>query len=237
MKTLLLALCLLAAVAPAQAGGVKPRVTGWNPSPTSGWRFDKGGIPAYPEAAVRQRIEGDVLLNVRISNAGRIDNIESASGEPQLITAVKATVATWSFRPAQPSTRPQTAHVPVGISFRLDLDLPELLERAQGLTIERRGPGDTLIGRIEAATPQQRTNVARALTQGKFLSGPSKSGNVPRDVNWRMKWRTQGRVVDVLFSETRHTVLVADETRRWSGSNDKQARTLSDELHTLIPAP
>jgi TonB family protein len=235
MKAFLLSLALFAAVAPASAGGVKPRVTGWNPSPTSGWKFDHGGIPAYPEAAVREKIEGDVLLNVRISNAGRIDNIESARGEPQLIAAVKATVATWSFRAAQPNTRPGTAHVPVGISFRLDLDLPTLLERAQSLTVERHGPGDTLLGRIEAATPQQRTNVARALTQGGFLKGPSKSGAVPKDVNWKLSWRTQGRVVDVLFSETRNTVLVADETRRWSGSNAKQARVLGDELERLIP--
>ena len=234
MKAFMLVLALFAA-APALAGGAKPRVTGWNPSPTSGWMFEQGGIPKYPEAAVRDRIEGDVLLNVRISPGGRIDVVESARGEPQLVAAVRQTVSSWSFKPAAKDTRPGTAHVPVGISFRLDLELPDLLERAQGLSIERRGPGDSVIARLDTATPGERASLARALTQKGFLSKADRGAAAPANANWRMSWRTQGRLVEVLYSEAKHKVLVSDETRRWSGSNAKAAGALGDVLKRVMP--
>src|SRR5215203_6499898 len=123
MKCIALGLALLVP-ALAHAGGEKPRVFGWNPAPASGWKFDQGAMPKYPGAVVRERIEGDVLLAVRISPAGRIDLVESARGEPALVAPVRAVAPGWSFRPAAKGTRPATAHVPIGISFRLDLDLP-----------------------------------------------------------------------------------------------------------------
>jgi len=236
MKFLVLVLALLCA-APrlALAGGEKPRVFGWNPGPASGWKFDQGKMPKYPATAIRERIEGDVMLVVRISPAGRIDLVESARGEPALVAAVRAAAPSWTFRPAIKGTRPATAHVPIGISFRLDLELPELLERAQSLTIERRGPGDSLLARIDAVTPEERTNVARALTQKGFLSKADKDTGPPKDSNWRMSWHTQGRIVDMSFSEKSHAVVVSDETRRWAGSNRKSAGVLGDALGHVIP--
>jgi len=235
MRSLVLVLVLLAAPALALAGGEKPRVFGFNPGPASGWKFDHGTIPKYPATAIRERIEGDVLLDVRISPAGRIDVVESARGEPELVSAVRAASPSWSFRAAAKDTRPSTAHVPIGISFRLDLELGELFERAQSLTIERRGVGDSVLARIEAVTPAERTNVARALTQNGFLKKADKGIGPPKDANWHLTWHTQGRIVEVLYSETKHAVVVSDETRRWSGSNAQSAIALQDALARIAP--
>ena len=234
MKSFLLVLALLAA-APALAGGEKPRVFGFNPAPASGWKFDQGTIPKYPATAIRERIEGDVLLDVRISPAGRIDVVESARGEPALVAAVRAAYPGWSFRAAAKDTRPSTAHVPIGVSFRLDLELAELLERAQALRIERRGPGDSVLARIEAVPLAERTNVARALTQKGFLKKASGGTSPPKNANWHLTWHTQGRIVEMLYSETRHAVVVSDETRRWSGSHAQSATALQDVLNRLLP--
>ena len=234
MKPFLLVLALLIA-SPAFAGGEKPRVFGFNPAPASGWKFDDGAIPRYPATAIRERIEGDVLLEVRISPAGRIDVVESARGEPALVAAVRAVAPSWSFRPAAKDAHPSTAHVPIGVSFRLDLELPELLERAQSLAIERRGVGDSVIARLETTTPEERTNVARALTQKGFLSKADKGSAPPKDANWRMTWHTQGRVVEVHYAQAKHAVVVSDETRRWAGSNGKAANVLEDVLARLVP--
>jgi len=130
MKSYLLVLALLAA-APAFAGGEKPRVFGWNPAPASGWKFDQGAMPKYPATAIRERIEGDVLLAVRISPAGRIDVVESARGEPALVAAVRAAYPGWSFRAAAKDTRPSTAHVPIGIFRQVERPTYDDLARAQ----------------------------------------------------------------------------------------------------------
>jgi TonB family protein len=235
MKSLVLVLALLGAPALVVAGGEKPRVFGFNPAPASGWKFDQGSIPKYPGALIRERIEGDVLLAVRISPAGHIDVVESARGEPALVAAVRAAASSWSFRPAAKDTRPNTAHVPIGISFRLDLEPGELFERAQSLTIERRGVGDSVLARLEAVTPAERTNVARALTQKGFLKQAGKDIGPPKNANWHMTWHTQGRIVEVSYSETKHAVMVSDETRRWSGSHAQSATALQDVLNRLLP--
>ena len=233
MKTLVVLLALSFSV-----GGhtdPKPRVAGWNPSPSSGWKLEKGDVPKYPQDAVRQRLEGDVMLNVRISPAGRIDNVESVRGEPLFVNAVKQTVASWKFVPAGHGVAASTAHVPVGIQFRLDLDLADLLERSQGLTVTRRGAGDSIRATAEVPTPEGRAKIARALTAGGFLSKTGRGTADPRDADWGMQWRTQGRVIEMRFAEEANKIVVTDEGRKWAGSNGKKARVLADELHAVLP--
>lgn len=231
MKTIVVLMALSFSV----GGHVEPRVAGWNPSPSSGWKLDKGDVPKYPQDAVRQHLEGDVLLNVRISPAGRIDNVESVRGEAVLVNAVKQSVASWQFKPVSGAT-PSTAHVPVGIQFRLDLGLAELLERSQGLTITRRVPGtDSIRATAEVATAEGRTKIARALTAGGFLGKVSKGAKDPRDADWGLSWRTQGRVIEMRFAEEPHKIVVTDEGRKWAGDNGKKSRALADELRAVLP--
>ena len=185
--------------------------------------------------AVRRRIEGDVLLNVRISPAGFIDNVESARGEPLLVQATRLAVSSWRFTP-RPGTPATTAHVPVGIQFRLDLDLPDLLERAQGLTVTRRVPGsDSIRATAEVASADTRAKIARALTAGGFLSKTGRGATDPKGADWGLSWRTQGRVIEMRFAEEPHRLVVTDEGRKWAGDNGKKARALADELHAVIP--
>jgi TonB family protein len=233
MKTLVVALALSFSV-----GGhtdPRPRVAGWNPAPSSGWKFESGSTPKYPQEAVRQRLEGDVLLNVRISPGGRIDNVESARGEPLLVNAVRQSVSSWKFVPAERGATPSTAHVPVGIQFRLDLDLADLLERADGLTVTRRGAGDSIRATAEVASGADRAKIARALTAGGFLSKTGRGTADPKGADWGMQWRTQGRAIEMRFAEKAEKIVVTDEGRKWAGSNGKKARTLADELHAVLP--
>ena len=214
------------------SSGPTPRVSAWNPPASSGWRLDKGKPPEYPSAALKQHLEGDVRLDVRISPVGVIDNYESVQGEKLLVEATKAAMSRWRFEPYTHGTRPGTAHVPVGVQFRLDLPISELLERAQGLTLVHHGErSDT----VEVADEKDRANLAHALSQNGFLAKTGKGTSPPKGAEWSMSWRTQGRRIEVWFAEKNHRVVVSDEARRWSGDNGKRARALADELHRFVP--
>jgi TonB family protein len=55
--------------------------------------------PEYPEQALTQRVQGPVLLDVRISQEGAVQEIKVVSGEPLLAEAAIAAVRQWRFKP------------------------------------------------------------------------------------------------------------------------------------------
>jgi periplasmic protein TonB len=77
--------------------------------------------PVYPPDAVRQRLEGVVLLRVTISASGKVSraNVFESSGHRQLDEAARVAVSRWEFAPASRDGQPVewTARLPV--RFRL----------------------------------------------------------------------------------------------------------------------
>jgi len=55
--------------------------------------------PEYPEQARVQRVQGTVLLDVRISRDGAVQEIKLLSGDPLLAEAAMAAVRQWQFKP------------------------------------------------------------------------------------------------------------------------------------------
>jgi TonB family protein len=55
--------------------------------------------PEYPERALAERVQGPVVLDVRIGQDGTVQEIKVQSGEPQLAEAATAAVRQWKFKP------------------------------------------------------------------------------------------------------------------------------------------
>ena len=55
--------------------------------------------PEYPEEARQARIQGTVILQVRIDKEGNVVNLELISGHPMLAPAAIEAVRQWKYRP------------------------------------------------------------------------------------------------------------------------------------------
>lgn len=77
--------------------------------------------PVYPLEAVRRRLEGVVLLQLRISEMGKVENVEliKSSGHQILDDAAINAVATWQGQPAKRWGRSVESIERLPIRFRL----------------------------------------------------------------------------------------------------------------------
>lgn len=94
---------------PATLGGVNPASRRMNP-------------PRYPPVAVRQGLEGQVVVRIRVSAEGRADAtlVIKSSGHPMLDDAALEAVDRWQFDPALTSTgEPVPLVLQVPIDFTL----------------------------------------------------------------------------------------------------------------------
>jgi TonB family protein len=55
--------------------------------------------PQYPQAARLAHVQGDVVLNAVIDKKGRIKHLNTISGHPLLVPAVRDAVKQWRYKP------------------------------------------------------------------------------------------------------------------------------------------
>ncbi|MFH1981193.1 MAG: energy transducer TonB [Pseudomonadota bacterium] len=81
----------------------------------------KNEPPAYPLLARRRRLQGTVVLSVRVARNGRVDDIgiDESSGHAVLDAAAVASVRRWLFEPESMGGRPIDTWVRIPVSFRL----------------------------------------------------------------------------------------------------------------------
>jgi protein TonB len=77
--------------------------------------------PYYPRIARRNGYEGVVLLNLLVSENGRVENAEivRSSGYKILDREAEKAVREWHFAPAEQAGEPVASHVEVPVVFRL----------------------------------------------------------------------------------------------------------------------
>ena len=78
-------------------------------------------VPEYPPAAYFDRMEGTVVLRVRVLPDGEVAEvvIDQSSGHSVLDDSAQSTVAEWTFRPAMRGEEPIMQWVEVPITFQL----------------------------------------------------------------------------------------------------------------------
>ncbi|MEP7133179.1 MAG: TonB family protein [Acidobacteriota bacterium] len=76
--------------------------------------------PIYPEIARRAGVEGTVVLDAQISEAGRVEDVQVLRGLPLgLSEAASEAVRHWQYRPARGRSGPVPSHKTVRIVFTL----------------------------------------------------------------------------------------------------------------------
>jgi protein TonB len=78
--------------------------------------------PAYPALSRRLGEQGRVILRVRVSAAGRADEVQigTSSGYPRLDETAAETVKQWKFVPAKRGTEAVADWVLIPVSFKLE---------------------------------------------------------------------------------------------------------------------
>ena len=96
-------------------------------------------IPAYPEWALREGVEGAVVVEVTISTQGRVLKARATSGPGRLRTVAERAARQWVFRPVALATGSLKARFAMTFTFTTApppstcraAQLPVAAERAQ----------------------------------------------------------------------------------------------------------
>ena len=113
---------------PNQGGGVQTEATGESDSPAASdpnLRPATDGnllarvVPAYPEDARQQRIEGPVVLNTLVGTDGSVRELTVISGNPQLVQAAADAVRQWRFQPHRSKGEPAEFETQITVNFSL----------------------------------------------------------------------------------------------------------------------
>jgi TonB family protein len=75
--------------------------------------------PQYPEQALARRVQGPVLLDVRISREGRVQDVKLVSGDQLLANAAVAAVRQWRFKPHIVNGRAVEMETKITLNFTL----------------------------------------------------------------------------------------------------------------------
>ncbi len=75
--------------------------------------------PDYPESARQQKIQGPVVLDVRVGRDGRVQDVQVTSGPPILAESAVAAVKQWQFQPKRVNGQPVEMQTQLTLTFRL----------------------------------------------------------------------------------------------------------------------
>ncbi len=75
--------------------------------------------PRYPESARAQKLQGKVVLKIRVRPDGEVEDIQLVSGPPELAKAAIDAVQQWKFKPQAVNANPAAMQTQVILNFRL----------------------------------------------------------------------------------------------------------------------
>jgi TonB family protein len=114
--------------------------------------------PVYPSEAVRQRIEGSVVLDVRVGASGDVEDATLISGHPTLAPAAIEAVKQWKYKPYMVDGKPGTVETTVRLNFALS-------ESGYDGTATEPAPAPKFPTAPQTDTPQ-RVRVSQGVMQG-----------------------------------------------------------------------
>jgi TonB family protein len=76
-------------------------------------------MPSYPKSARKQRLGGDVLVRVLISEKGKVARAEALNGPPSLRQAVEKAVSHWRYLPYLENGKPVAVQTWVTFHFEM----------------------------------------------------------------------------------------------------------------------
>ncbi|MFZ0138032.1 MAG: energy transducer TonB [Candidatus Sulfotelmatobacter sp.] len=122
--------------------------------------------PIYPPLARQARIQGTVVLRVRINKTGDVENLQLVSGHPMLAPAAIEAVKQWKYKPYLLNGDAVEVATTVTVNFTLSGKSP-----AEGAVSD--APGAVTSSNPENAPPPavpQRIRVSQGVMQGLLVS-------------------------------------------------------------------
>ena len=109
-----------ASAVPAGHSAMRP-VVGQVPNPETvlSAKLIKRVDPIYPELARSKDLSGNVVLNARIDETGKVREVQAISGDPVLVHAAVDAVRQWEYRPSLVDGQPRPSNAQIAITFSL----------------------------------------------------------------------------------------------------------------------
>lgn len=85
-------------------------------------RLLKSPSPAYPEAALKSKLDGDVVLEAVTDTRGNVIEVTWVDGHTMLADAAKAALKQWKYEPYYIDGKPHPVRFTVVVKFRLNKD-------------------------------------------------------------------------------------------------------------------
>lgn len=117
----------------------------------------------YPPEAEQARIEGQVVLNVRLNKYGEIANISLISGHPMFVRTAIEAVKQWRYKPYLVNDEPVEVETMVRLTFS-----PPSEQSAHGVVADTPMEADLPPGAVHPAQPG-RVRVAAGVEQGLLI--------------------------------------------------------------------
>jgi TonB family protein len=95
---------------------------------TGGAPYYPQAEPEYPETARKQRLQGDVVVQAKVTKTGAVTDVGLVSGDPVLGAAAMKAVRLWKYEPFLQAGAPLEAEINVTMQFRLTTAPPESAE-------------------------------------------------------------------------------------------------------------
>ena len=76
--------------------------------------------PVYPSAAIEKEIEGTVVLQARVDEGGRVEEVSVMKGQPLLASAAVTALKRWHYKPFLLNNRPVPVIAQIDVNFKLE---------------------------------------------------------------------------------------------------------------------
>jgi TonB family protein len=124
--------------------------------------------PVYPPLARQARIQGAVVLKVRISKTGDVQNIQLISGHPMLAPSAIEAVKQWKYKPYLVNGDPVEVETNVSVNFSLAGKAAG--EGAAGDAVRGIAASEPASGETAHTALPQRIRVSPGVMQGLLIS-------------------------------------------------------------------
>lgn len=93
-------------------------------------------MPVYPEDAISNGIQGEVVLHIAVNETGKLVSIEGEKGNPLLVAAGARALKDTTFHPYLQNGAPITVEGPIGFLFTLTTSGDETSGQVECTSVE-----------------------------------------------------------------------------------------------------
>ena len=185
-----------------QSSGLKPEEYTLDPSVSS--------TAIYPPAAKEQKIQGQIVGTILVSETGDVAGVYGFKGDPLLVEAAEDAAKKWKFKPVMKDGQPLPVFATATFNFVLPDDLQDAKDVATGI-----GPAKRLPQRIRVSNGISRGMVLRKVNPS-YPEKARKAG-IQGTVVLHAKISKEGKIADLQVTSGPEALISAamEAVRQW----------------------